>query len=204
MKRRVAAVDTMLSQDEPLDEQEQQAVIREFEEMQLAQNRTFRAMFGAIALLAATFFAHAAYSQSIHPWEARYTGELRTVVQSRSVILILSLQAASLLLAALALLRRLPRKQQRERGCAPAGITTWALIAAAAAAAAAGAVYWAAALRRSVAKYGAELGAHWDLAWLPAAPLGYVMLCGYVVHSVTSTGREVEKLKRLAYNYKKV
>lgn len=199
-----APLDSMLSQDEPLDEHEQEQVIREFENMQISQARTFRAVFGGGALLCAAFFAWAANEQAVRPWEQRYTGELRTVVGARGAALSLAVQAAALGAAALGMLLRLPRPGEREHGCVPAGSAAWAALGSGACGAAGTAAYWGAALRRSVEKHGAELGAHWDLLWLPLAPLGYVLMCCYIMHSVGATAREVQRLKRMTYSFKKV
>lgn len=202
-----APIEEMLAQQEPLDEAEQERIISEFEEMQLAQARTFRALFGAGAALGGAFFLYAAHEQAVRPWEVKYTGELRTVVTSGGVVTAFLIQAAALAAAAAALLRRLPRPGRAGRardGCLPGGAAPAAPLAAAAAGAAAAAAYWGAALRRSVVQYGPQDGAHWDLLWLPLAPLVYVGLCCYVSHSVAGTAKEIEKLRRMTYSYKKV
>ncbi|KIZ07561.1 hypothetical protein MNEG_0398 [Monoraphidium neglectum] len=197
-------LDAMLSHQEPLDENEQYRIIREFEDMQLSQTRTFRTIFGAGAALIAAFFLYAANEQAARPWEVRYTGELRTVVTSSGVVGAFLIQATALAAAAVGLLLRLPRPGERERGCLPVAGAARGALAAGALGAAAGAAYWCAALRRSIAKYGPEDGAHWDLLWLPLAPLAYVALCWFVMHSVASTGKEIEKLRKMTYNYKAV
>jgi hypothetical protein len=199
-----AAIDQILGQDDPLDETEQRQLIAEFESLQLSQHRTFRTLFGTGAAAGGAFFLLAAHAQAVRPWETRYTGELRTVVSRRGAAAALLLQAAALLAAAAGLLLRLPRRGDRARGCAPAGAAAWGALGAAAAAAGGGAAYWGSALYRSRVKYGAERGAHPELLWLPLAPLAYVILCCYVLRSMAASGREVEQLKKMTYDFKKV
>lgn len=61
--------DQLLSDDQPLDADEQQAVIAALEEQHLQQNRTFKLCFAGIAAVMGTFFIHAAYQQVMHPYE---------------------------------------------------------------------------------------------------------------------------------------
>jgi hypothetical protein len=209
-----AAIDSMLSQDGPLDEHEQQELIRGFEELQVSQARTFRAIFGAGAALGAAFFLYAAREQALRPWETRYVGELRPFVPGGTAAApaaALLLQAAALAAAAGALLARLPRAGRRDGGgtgdraaCVPGGRGSMAALAAGAAAAAGGALFWGAAMRRAWVKHGPELGAHWELLWLPLGPLACVALCHYVMRSAAATARDVERLRAMTYDYKKV
>jgi hypothetical protein len=194
-------------------------VIREFEDMQASQARAYRALFGLGAAAFAAFFLHAAREQSVRPWEVRYTGELRTVADGGAVVAAFLVQAASLAAAAAALLARLPPAPRSRAaalarlrggcggGCLPpaaGGAAAGAALAAAALGAAAGGAFWAAALRRSVRRYGWERGAHPELLWLPLGPPAYVGVCWLVLRSVAATGREIERLRQLTYTYKKV
>jgi hypothetical protein len=66
-----AAVDNLLGPDsrtEPLDEQEQEAVIREFEALSLQDHIKWRIVFGGGALLGGLFFLYAAFRQHVEPF----------------------------------------------------------------------------------------------------------------------------------------
>jgi hypothetical protein len=196
--------DGLLAAGEPLDEHEQQAVIQQLQEEQLAQNRQFKLVFGTGAVLVAAFFAWAGWQQHAHPWEQRFTGELRTVTGQHTVTTVLFLQALSMAWAASALFTDLPQKGDRVRGCSAAGLATQAQLTASVACAATGALYWGHAMYANIQLHGPQLGAVWDLLWLPLGPLTYSCLCAYVVTMVSNTGKEVRELQRLSYQYKKV
>jgi len=72
------------------------------------------------------------------------------------------------------------------------------------AAAGAGCLYWSSAMFHSIAKYGYAVGAKWELLWLPFGPVGFCALCWHLLSSLEGTSRELQQLKRLAYDYKKV
>jgi hypothetical protein len=203
-QRAAGVADELLGAGDPLDEQEQQAVIQQLQEEQLAQNRQFKLVFGAGAVLVAAFFAWAGWQQHAHPWEQRFTGELRTVTGQHTVTTVLFLQALSMVWSASALFTDLPQKGDRVRGCSAAGLATQAQLTASVACAATAAVYWAHAMYANIQQHGPQLGAVWDLLWLPLGPLTYSCLCGYVVSMVSSTGKQLRQLQELSYQYKKV
>jgi hypothetical protein len=76
----------------PLDDTQQEEVVRELYEQYRRQSHTFRLIFGAGGMCLGVFFSHAAIQQHLHPWEARYTGELRTVTRHDAVVASLALQ----------------------------------------------------------------------------------------------------------------
>jgi len=198
-------VDQLLKHDEPLDEHEQQEVIAALEEQQLQQGRTFRRIYAAVALGLALFFLYAAIEQHQHPWEVRYTGELRPVTTERAVVGIFLLQAAALGAAALGLLMQLPAAGDRHsRACSAPGGYARLLVGASLGAAAIGCLYWSSALYQSIATYGSAVGAKWELLWLPLGPLGFCVLCSHLLYSLEGTSRELQELRKLAYDYKKV
>jgi hypothetical protein len=196
--------DQLLADDQPLDAEEQAAVIAALEEQQLQQNRTFKLLFACIAAALGAFFMHAALQQQLHPYETRFTGELRPVTSSAAVAGMLFLQGMGLLTAAAGLVKELPKKGDRERACMPAGMQVQALLATAVVLTSIGGIYWSAALWVSVQKYGWDVGAKWELTWLPLLPLGMCLLCCYAVHSIQGTARDVQRLRRLQYGFKKV
>jgi hypothetical protein len=215
-----AVVDRLLAEARPLDEQQQQQVIAALEAQQLASERLFAALFAALALAGAAFFGHAAASQALHPWEARYTGELRPVTSVHSTAGVLALQGVALALAGAALLaqrraagarspqrieqqqQRQQQQQQRQQPHQTVRAPPHVLLAAAAALAGVGAVYWGLAMQRTMAKYGPRLGAHWELLWLPLGPLVYCGVCGYCLHCFSGMRAELQQLRRLAYDLK--
>jgi hypothetical protein len=54
----------------------------------------------------------------------------------------------------------------------------------------------------SAKAYGWPDGAKLELAWLPAAPLAYILLCQYVVSSFSNTWRELLQLDGMRYELK--
>lgn len=194
----------LLAESEPLDAEEQQAVISALEEQLLAQNRAFKLGFGATALILGMFFVHAAYQQQLHPWEAKFTGELRPVVGQSTAVAVLFCQGLGLIAAHLGLLTELPRRGERERACMPAGVRVHMLLCTAAAFSFIGFIYWSSALLAMVQRYSYSVGSKWELMWLPLLPFGYCLLCYYVMHSLQATGKDMQKLKRLQYDFKKV
>eukprot|EP00877_Chromochloris_zofingiensis_P010545 jgi/Chrzof1/5744/Cz16g14080.t1 len=203
-RRPAAVVDTLLTQAQPLDESEQQKVIEALQEQQLSQNRRFRAIFGTGALGLSLFFFCAATQQHAHPWEARYTGELRSVTQHQHVEAMLFLQGMAMLATAFGLLTQLPKKGEIDRGCMPAGSQIKAALWTGTAFALVGAVYWGTAWWRNYNKHGHIVGANWELLWLPFGPLTYSLICHHVIHTLTSTGQELQALQKMTYPLKAV
>lgn len=201
-----AKVDQLLSNAEPLDAHEQQEVIAALEEQQVQQALTFRRVYAVTALGLAAFFAYAALDQQFHPWEARYTGELRPVTSAAAVVAVLALQSAALLAAALGLLVELPARgnHSSSRGCLPPAQQSRVLVGASLLAAGIGCFYWGSAMHHSIERYGRAVGAKWDLLWLPLGPLGYCALCWHLLDSLGRTSRELQQLRKLAYDFKKV
>jgi hypothetical protein len=198
-------MEQLLQAEEPLDEHEQQQVIASLEEAAVQQARTFRRVLAVLALALAAFFAYAAVQQQQHPWEARYTGELRPVTSSAAVVATLLSQAAALTAAGLGLLVELPRAwEHSSRACLPPGQQPRLLVASSVLLAFVGCLYWGAAMYSSIQKYGYATGAKWELLWLPLGPLGYCTLCWYVLSSLGSTSKELQQLRKLAYEFKKV
>jgi hypothetical protein len=199
-------VEQLLQAEEPLDEHEQQQVIASLEEAAVQQARTFRRVFAVLALALAAFFAYAAVQQQQHPYETRYTGELRPVTSSAAVVGILVSQAAALAAAGLGLLLELPKawEHSSSRACLPPSQQPRLLVAASVLIASVGCMYWGAALHNSVQQYGYATGAKWELLWLPLGPLGYCTLCWYVLSSLGNTSKELQQLRKLAYDFKRV
>lgn len=202
--RKTDIASQLLADSEPLDAQEQQAVISALEGQLLQQTRAFKLGFGAIALIAGFFFAYSAYQQHLHPWQAKFTGELRPVTSQTSVAVVLLCQGLGLLAAHVGLITELPKRWERERACLPASFRVKLLLQAGIALTAIGFVYWSSALLAMLQKYGPEVGLKLELLWLPLCPFGYCVLCYYVVHSLQDTCKEMQQLKRLQYDYKKV
>ncbi|GFR45182.1 hypothetical protein Agub_g6570 [Astrephomene gubernaculifera] len=193
---------------EPLDEQEQEAIIQEFEILAIQQHRTWRSVFGAGTVAAGLFFLYAAWRQKVEPYGVRYTGELRSVTGASTVTAVLALQGVSLLLAAAGLLVNLPPKagagQREAAGCLPFAVRQRLALWSGVLGAAGAGVYWAAALVRMVQLHGAQYGKRWELSWLPAGPLAACLVCCYVASSLYGTEREIQRLRSYRYRYKKL
>jgi hypothetical protein len=197
-------VDKLLNNDSPLDVHEQDEVVEVLEEEAVRQARFFRRVFAVLTLMVAAFFAYAAIQQQQHPWEFQFTGQLRPVTSQPTVVAVLGLQAVALGLGAAGLLVRLPKPWERCRTCMPPAQQSRFLVVASIFVAAVAGLYWGSALYRSVAKYGYDVGAHFDLIWLPLGPLGFCYLCWHVLSSLEGTYKELQDLKGLGYDYKKV
>lgn len=194
----------LLDGQHPLDEEEQEAVLRALAEDQLVHARMFGTLFGVGAAGLALFFLYATLQQYSSSWMVRYTGELRTVASQKGVLAALAAQSAALTIAAAAMLASVPGRGQFDRGCMPGSLPIKLCLWASAVAAAGGGAYWAAVLRTSTLRYGWEDGWKPELLWLPLGPLAYCLLCVHTTYSLTSTGRELLQLQRLRYSFKKV
>lgn len=106
-----AVADDLLQYDDPLDDFEQEAVISGLEAQAAAAEVVFSGAMCVLGILVAAFFLHASLQQARHPWTARYTGELRTVLgdgQGPAIALFMQGAGASAAAAALASPRFLP------------------------------------------------------------------------------------------------
>ncbi|GLC35331.1 hypothetical protein PLESTB_000576400 [Pleodorina starrii] len=202
------AVDSLLGSEtrtEPLDEQEQEAVIREFEALSLQDHKRWRMVFGGGALAAGIFFLYAAWRQYVEPFGVRYTGELRSTIRADAATALLLLQSASLLASAGGLLTsKLPPPGDRAAGCLPFAVRHRAALWGGAGGAAVGAACWMVVLVRSVQIHGRKYGSHWELAWLPVGPLAACLLCCHVASMLAGTEREIQRLRGYRYRFKKL
>ena len=117
---------------------------------------------------------------------------------------VLFLQAVALVAAGLGLLVEMPRPGDRSRACLPAAQQSRMLVMASLLAAGIGCFYWSSAMSHSISKYGYAVGAKWELLWLPLGPLGYCGLCWHLLSSLGHTSKELQQLRKLAYDFKKV
>ncbi|GIL42296.1 hypothetical protein Vafri_314 [Volvox africanus] len=203
-----AVVDNILgpeTRSEPLDEHEQEAVIREFETLSQQQHLKWRLVIGGGTLAAGIFFLYAAWRQYIDPFGVRYTGELRTAISGDAATLVLVVQALSLLISAGALLNsHLPPPDQREAGCLPFAVRHRVALWLGVGGASLGAVCWTTVLVRMVQLHGRQHGAHLELFWLPVGPVTACLLCCYVAYILTDTEQEIQRLRDYRYRFKKL
>eukprot|EP00798_Chlamydomonas_sp_ICE-L_P017029 gene17029-23321_t len=106
--RKFDPVDSLLSEDGPMDESEQEQLLYELERLQLQQSRMWMRIFAILAALLASFYGYSAYSQSAHPWELRHVGEFASVVQHTEAIVWLAVQSTSLWSSSFGLLDSVP------------------------------------------------------------------------------------------------
>ncbi|GIL89562.1 hypothetical protein Vretimale_1882 [Volvox reticuliferus] len=203
-----SVVDSILgpeTRSEPLDENEQEAVIREFEALSQQQHIKWRLVIGGGTLAAGIFFLYAAWRQYVDPFGVRYTGELRTAIPGDAATSVLLVQALSLLISAGGLLNsHLPPPGQREASCLPFVTRHLVALWLGVGGASLGAVCWTAVLIRMVQLHSRQHGAHWELFWLPAGPLAACLLCCHVAHILTDTEREIQQLRGYRYRFKKL
>ncbi|KAG2498718.1 hypothetical protein HYH03_003458 [Edaphochlamys debaryana] len=210
MRQRAAAKDSAAEEPvEFLDEQEQEQLIREFEDQQRDSQRTWRAIFGTGCLAMGLFFLYAACRQQLEPFGVRFTGELRSAAPAGPwVAAVLGLQGVALLLSGWGLLSEVPPRKlalgAARTACLPYSARQAALLWSGVGAAAVGAVFWSCVMGHLLAKEGAKVGARWELLWLPAGPLAGCLLCCHVASSLADTEKEIQKLKSQRYNYKKL
>mmetsp|Transcript_14182 Transcript_14182/g.37782 ORF Transcript_14182/g.37782 Transcript_14182/m.37782 type:complete len:232 (+) Transcript_14182:113-808(+) len=201
-----AHVDALLDESKgPLDDEEQEQLIREFEHLHLEQTRTYRVIFGAVGLVLAAFFAWAAFEQHVHPFEQRFTGELRAAIPSSvTVQLLLVIQALALTSTSAGMLQRLPPKGQREKGCMPATLQQWMALRLGLVGSLICCCSWVWAHSRMVQMFGWTVSPRWDLLWIPLAPLTFAASCLWVVSSLDHSAREVALFRGAKYNLKQV
>uniref|UniRef100_A0A7S0RNN8 Uncharacterized protein n=1 Tax=Chlamydomonas leiostraca TaxID=1034604 RepID=A0A7S0RNN8_9CHLO len=211
MKQRVVHTTKELTQQQdplasngPLDEDEQEEIVQELELEQLRQTRLWRGCFGVGAMLMAVFFAWASWTQWAHPWSLRMTGELRAATHGNDVVAVLGVQAVALGAVSIALLRKLPKRGERERMCMPYSLSQKLLLGAGILGCAACASYWLSAHARMVQQFGSELGARWELIWVPLGPLAYSGVSLWAASVLARSGAAVAELRSFKYNHKKV
>jgi len=197
----LSEVDGLLAQQGVLEEEQQEQIVREFELLQGQSARTWRAVFcvGA-AFLAAAFFIMACEQHSL-PWGQPVTGKLRaSKFSSSSMEVALAAQAIAMAGAVVGLYSGIPpRGAAPERGCLPASIMQYMWLCLALAISCGCCVYWLAVHWKMVALFGVSLGARYSLLWVPLAPPAYILLCIWVIFSLSSTGKDVQDLKKLRY-----
>lgn len=197
-------VSSLLAEDAPLDVSEQQQIIKDLEQEQENQQK-WKLVFAAVVGTFGSWLVYAGIQQHVHPYEQRYTGELQAVTEAKTAAAMLLVQGAALLISCCGLLAGLRRRRGSPESCMQsAGTGHNTLLAAAAATTLVGWGYWCWALWQSIQRFGMENGAHWELLWLPFGPPMLAGLCWYVDYSIEATGHEVEQLKRLMYDHKKV
>lgn len=189
---------------EPLDETEQEEVVVSFEDRALAEQRTWKRLFGAGTVALALFFLSAAVRQVVEPYGVRYTGELTSVTSHVAVVSVLALQGCALALVAASMLTGIPQRGERARICLPPSQQQQLLLRLGGVGCAVGAAYWGHALYAMIRKHGYEAGQHWELLWLPAAPLALALLCGYVTSVLKHMGQQVMELRKMKYRHKRL
>jgi predicted permease len=201
--RKSDVISSLLAEDTPLDVSEQQQIINGLEQEQEKQHK-WKLVFAALAGTLGCWFLYAAIQQLMYPYQQRYTGELQAVTAARPAAVVLLVQGAALLMSCCGLLAGLLTRSSFPGSCAPRAGTGHCTLLAAIAATLTGCFYWSWALWQSVQRFGMENGAHWELLWLPYGPSVLAGLCWYVDFSIEATGHEVQQLKRLMYDHKKV
>lgn len=198
-----AAIDALLQQPDPLDEAEQEAVVRGLRLQAERQRARGGAALACLGALVALFFTWLALEQALHPWQQRHTGELLIVLEDvfPPPGLVLAAQAGGLWASAAAAAAAAPRPGARRR-CDHALLLLFLRLAAAAGASC-GAAYWSLAMAAHARKY-RELGVPWELSWVPLAPLLVVGASELALSAFEATAAEVAALARLRYAHKRV
>lgn len=155
----------------------------------------WKSVFGVVSLVLGMFFLVTGTRQVLTPWEIRITGEFRTVTSSGPLVAVLLLQAWGLFLLGVGLIA--------SRGIP--GSTKWLrrALAVAHTSGVVGACYWLSAMTRKAQRYGRH-HFDWEFLWLPLGPIAYSLVCQNVVHSLSTTNKEVQELRGSMYRLKKV
>jgi hypothetical protein len=189
-------VDTLLQQPDPLDEAEQEAVVRALREQAEAQQARGSAAVAVVSTALALLLSWLALEQLLlHPYQQMHTAELRTVVEGWAIKpgFVLAVQAGGLWAAAARAVAGRRRNDAR---------STFLRLAAALGASV-GAVYWFLAILAHARKY-PSLAAPWELSWLPVAPAFVVGVGEAASSAFAATRAEVEALAQLRYAHKRV
>jgi hypothetical protein len=201
-----SVVDALLSQSDPLDEAEQEAVVQGLRQQADAQQRRTASALAALSAALSLLFVYCALEQARRPYQQRHTGELRTVLEEPFFAwapagLVLAAQALALAAQAAAMVAEASAGQKQQQP--PLTRPPLLRLAAALPLAALGSAYWLAAMLAHARKHPA-LGAPWELGWLPLAPLLVAGACGAARRAARATRREVEALAAARYAHKRV
>ncbi|KAM7509634.1 hypothetical protein LguiA_020087 [Lonicera macranthoides] len=166
---------------QPIDSQEQEALVRSLERTQAQQSLLWRSVFAALLVCFAVFLIFSIYQQSFNPWELRYHAYFMEDVDSWMVI---SADWAAVLVCSTAIAGLLHNSKSHRQWLWYA-FCAGVLVA----------VFWLYQMLK-LPKF------RWDVIWLPMGPLSGAGLCLYVDHLLTESSEEVRKLRGYMYSYK--
>ncbi|GAB4852718.1 hypothetical protein Ancab_016929 [Ancistrocladus abbreviatus] len=165
----------------PIDNREQEELVRSFEKAEARQSRLWRSLFAVLLSCFAAFLIYSIYQQAYYPWELRYHAYFMEDIDSQVIILADWLAVLACLMAIVGLLYSSEHRRRWIWHSCFIGIIL--------------AVFWLYYMLR-MPKF------RWDIIWLPFGPLSGAGICLYVSHLLNESSEEVRKLRGYMYAYK--
>ncbi|XAR67089.1 hypothetical protein NMG60_11013520 [Bertholletia excelsa] len=165
----------------PMDTQEQEELVRSFEESLAQQSRLWRGVFAALLCGYALFLIYSIHQQVYSPWELRYHAYFMEEVDSWLIIL----ADWVAVMVCLTAINGLLRESRNHRRWLWLSCIVGILVA----------VFWLYYMPR-LPRF------RWDVLWLPLGPLGGAVISLYVDHLLNESSEEVRKLRGYMYSYK--
>lgn len=194
MRRRQQAVDTWL-QEPYLDAEEQEGVFRHLKEQQAKMSRQWTAVFAALAAVLGAGFLYLAWHQWVDPWGLRHHAFFYGTASPRWVAFGEICSSVSLLLSASALLIDDRKISNTSNACHAHVIlgyaTLYTLVLG---------LCWSYSLVAAAQYQEVSFSQSLRYAWIPCAPLLYVLLVRYLLHTFHSTAHDVVALRSSMYN----
>ncbi|XP_072973729.1 uncharacterized protein [Typha angustifolia] len=173
--------DRIHEDSQPMDTQEQEEMIRSFERKHAQQSRTWRGVFAGFLLGYVGVLIYSIYQQVWFPWELQYHAYFMDEMLPWMVIIADWIGVLACLLAVKGLLHKSSSSKKWMRY----SIYTSLLVT----------VFWLYYML-SLPKF------HWNIIWLPFAPLSGAAMCFYVDHLLLESLEDIGKLRGYMYNYK--
>lgn len=168
---------------QPIDSQEQEELVRSFENSQAQQSLLWRSVFAGLLLSYIAFMLYSIYQQVYSPWELKYHAYFMHEVPSWSII---AADWAAILVCLIAVTGLL-RASKSNRILLWISCFLGTLLA----------IFWLHHLKR-LAQF------RWDAIWLPLGPMSGAVFSLYVDHLLIESSEEVRKLRGYMYSYKAI
>mmetsp|Transcript_33311 Transcript_33311/g.60204 ORF Transcript_33311/g.60204 Transcript_33311/m.60204 type:complete len:213 (-) Transcript_33311:563-1201(-) len=194
-------IDEILETEGPLDESEQETLLKEFEEIHFKTTRFWRRALGSVLMLMSTIYFYLFKEQINDPFTTKFTGQLRLVTGRKAASIFLAIQALSLIASSLLLLLRLPNTiaKSLEEPSRRSMIIMWSSLIGATCSGA----YWFSRVSLN-SQLQHKPGFLWDLLWEPAAAMLSCFLAIVTLQGLHDTSERLRSLRADVYRFKKV
>ena len=192
--RQPHSVDSLL-QEEYLAAEEQEEVIQQLKAWHRKQSKIWTAVFAALAGLLGAGCWYLALQQILDPWGLRHHAYFYHTLKAYSVSAGEACNGITFLLDGIVLV-------VHAYGVPKVSANVWqkSLLYISALCATATAVFWLTAGIRAAAYQEDSIFEMWRYTWLPMAPVGYLLLCCYLMTTFERTQRDIDALKGSMYN----